>query len=1205
MIPFRSLITPHKPICGTVARKHAPLLSVVLLCRLSDDEMTTRALVTRLSSQQKDLELIVVIEPSSFLTGTQFEFTSWCIQQGCQVIFHDTSCGLTAIRVNEGILAAQGRWIWLLDAQRRMPAYDLEFIVNTLTSLPANTIPIFVHPDDQEHFLYIPASKLLWIDLFYKGWQFQFENIFFPRGLFDTLGLIDPHIVMAQFFQQEFLLRICRYVQFEKIDTPDTVARLCQDSFPSIFYYWVDVDRRKLLTPNRIDDYLVDELEQFHRGIPKPERWGAYLNYVLPYYYHFRHLLPDGLPEKPQSLPPVTRHILCVKSNHYDTTTDVGIRNFDVFAQGERFFKLSYIYSGQMGTNHPVANDAMLLLRIVDSATLDLAQKRAKSGLPIGYALDDDLLNLYQDGGEFAGFRPGDAFYDVMVDTIKYADVVLCGGLHVQKTLQHLNPRTVHFEGSVLPQFLPENVFRKRTIPFKFGYAGGRYRVEEMKMLWPAIERICKEYGDRVRFAFWGLDHSKLPGDLRQVSFEPFSISYFEYLSRLKEAGFNAMLVPLFQRSSHRQGKLPNKVYETAVARAIGIYSNVPTYHVVKTNRVGLIVEENADAWYHAMRSLLEIPEKEYAELYARSQAFVNEFYTTPSMLPVHEHGLEAILFHGSTRSARDASGRPVVVYVYPGITDRWGGDAQFRRLLELAEKSAISPLVIMPSGAKDFVDFEPLHTFLDSHSIPYFFAPYRSFLFRSQRAGMLSLPEEEASVRTLLTRQKTALVHTIGCSPVFGKVCRELGIPLVASLSDAGDNTHLPEEALPFRLCTLVQSDSICGAKKWGEFLGSHWFCTQGIVPEVLYETGFERLYGEACRSYSGDRIRVGIAGTLMSEKYQLEIIQAIAQVVESGCNVQLDVFGEGTAHPNFHDRCRQLIRKLILQDRAFFRGVVEDLRVAYSGLDVLVSVCTSDSLPRDAKEAMASGTLVVLVQVEGKAELMRDYVNGILVRDSEPEHIAEALTRCLRLEANDALRLRRNAYRMARQTFHPRRGLAELLSMYNLSLQIHAGENFDQPVSHMETTAGAPQVPQVVFSPPSPRSHLLLSRRLIYQVTPERSQWVGLDVLVGTHERPADGLLRLQVLSDAGRLLRDVSVDPSRASDNDWLAFRFDPIINSSGGRFTLKFTVSEAGSHTQIRFFETNPPKGRSRYLLRRAGLVTAGNSLCCRMHYRGDS
>jgi O-antigen biosynthesis protein len=1199
VIPAHILMTPRNKTLENVEKKTVPLLSIILFCRLSEDEISSKALVTHLSTQRKDVELIVVVEPSSIPSRSQLEFTSWFTKQGCRVIVPDSPCGLVGIRLNEGILASHGQWIWLVDAQHPMPTLDLAFILNILTGLPGNTIPILVHPGDQEQFLNIPASNLLWVDLFYKGWQFPFENIFFPRSLFDTFGLLDPHLVMAQFFQQEFLFRICRHIQFKKVNATDTVPRLCQKIFPSIFYYWVDVDRQRLLIPNNIYDYIVDDLEQFHSGIPKPERWNAYLNYVLPYYYYFRELLPDGLPEKAQSLPPVTRHILCTKSNHYDTTTDVGVRNFDVFAQGERFFKLSYIYSSQIEANTVLSNDALLLLRIVDATTLDLAKKGSKAGLPVGYALDDDLLNLFQDDGEFANFRAGDPFYDAMVDTIKCADVVLCGGPHVQKAVQHLNRRTVHFEGAVLPQFLPENTFRNKKIPFNFGYAGGRYRIEEMQMLWPAIERICQEYNDRVQFEFWGLDPCKLPVNLRQVSFQPFSISYFEYLARLKESGFDAMIVPLFQQSLHRRGKLPNKLYETTVAGAVGLYSDVPTYNVVKKNMLGLIVGESTEAWYDAMRSVLEMPEKKYLELYARSQAFVKEFYTTPSMLPVHEHGLEAILFHGSTGAARSVDGRPVVVYGYPDVRDLWDSDVQFKRLLELAEKSAISPLVIMPNSAKDLPEFESLQNFLDAHGIPYDFSPYHSFTITSQKNGILPFPEEEASIRYLLMRQKVALVHTIGYSPVFGKVCSDLGIPHISLLPSISDHCSLPvEQRFPFRPCTLVQSESIHSAQRWGHFFKRHWFCARGVVSESFYEIGFGRLYSERSSLQPNDRIRIGIVGSLIYEKYQLEIIQAISRVVEFGFNIQLEIFANVAFQSDFYDRFQGLISKLKMGDRFFVRGGAEDLKEVYSTLDIFVSTCRSDIVPLDAMEAMASGTLVVLIQVEDKPELMRDGVNGILISDSEPKHISEGLLRAINLEAHENLRLRRNAFYMTRQEFHFRRGLSDLLSMYNLCLQIHTGKASGQPISQTEIS---PNLCLVASTPTSPGSHLRLSDRLTYHIVPQHSKWMGLDVLVGAHRRPDSGALRLQVLSEIGKLLREVSVDLCEARHNNWFEFRFDPIENTCGRSFTLEFAVMNSKPKILIRLYESNPPEIFLRRILRRAGLLRSGNSLYCSMRY----
>jgi glycosyltransferase involved in cell wall biosynthesis len=971
-------------------------------------------------------------------------------------------------------------------------------------------------------------------------------------------------------------------------------------SFPSIFYYWVDIDRQNRLRPERIYDYPLDDLKQFHNGINRAERWNAYLNFVLPYYYDFRHVLPDGLPERTQSLPPNTRHILCTKSNHYDTTTDVGIRNFDVFAQGERFFKLNYLYSGQMETNKIVTDDALLLLRIIDDGTFNFATKGARNGLPVGYALDDDLLNISQDGGEFSYFRAGDPFYDVMIDTIKWADVVLCGGAHVQKSVQHLNRRTVHFEGSVLPEFLPQNTSRKNKIPFKFGYAGGRYRVDEMHMLWPAIERICQEYADRVRFEFWGLDPDKLPSKLKQVSFKPFSISYYEYLSRLMAAGFGAMLIPLSQRPGHRQGKLPNKLYETAVAGAVGLYSDVPTYDIVKRNRLGLIVEENTEAWYEAMRSILDMPEREYEELYSRSQAFVGEFYSTPSMLPVHEHGLEAILFHGSTRSARCSDGRPRVIYVFHELTKSWGEVAQFSRFLELGIKSAISPFVIMNDKVKDFPAWESLSKFLEAHCIPYESALYHPLSGTLAGEGMLASTDGEVSVRHILSRQPAALVHSIGYNPVFGKVCTELGIPHIVSLSGMSDSYYRPKEEFPSQTCTLIQSDSIHSSRNFGEFFDRPWFCSRGIVPESLYEIGFERLYGEASRLNANQQIQVGIMVSLIPEKFQLVIIQSLSKAIQAGHKVHLNIFGETEHFLEHHERFQKLMNRLSLQDCISFKDAVQDPSKIYPPLDILISVSTSSSLPNDAKEAMASGILTVVVQINGGTELLMDGVNAILLAGFEPEKMTEALMRAINLSANDSLCLRRNAYRMARQEFHPRRGLADLLSMYNLALQIHANAAAGAPISQIKTV---PVDKQIAYTPTatSPSSHIPIVRRLTYHVVPLNSNWMGLDVLVGTHQAQTSGILSLRVISDAGHLLREVFRDLSDTCDNSWLEIRFNPITNSLGKKFILEFKLANEAIQTRISLFESNPPEARPRRLLRRIGVLTSGNSLYCRMHY----
>jgi len=1086
MIPARTLMSISRRDSEIADSQPRPLISVVLLTRLPHTEEESKMLVSRFGSQRPQVEIIVVIEPSPF--SETLRFASWCSERGCRVIQHDSPCGLPNLRLDEGILASRGRWLWLLDSQNHIPAIDLGLIIDILRGLSDESDPlVLIHPKDEKKHGLVSGKDPNWIDMLYKGWQFPLENFFFPRSLFDTYGLLDPHIVMSQFFQQEFLIRICRFVQFKKI-CKRAVTRGCsvmqQHRFPRIFYYWIDIDRRRHLVLERIAHYVVDDLEQFKNAVPRSELWNAYLGYVLPYYYDFRHILGEGFPEIVQSVPPRANHVLCVKGD-YETSVESTVRNFDIFSQARRSFKLSYIHIGQLDLDRDISDDAIILLRTADDYSLALAKEAIRRGLPVGYALDDDLLNFSQYGGDFASFRAGHPAYDAMVNTMKLVDVVLCGGPYVEKAVQAHNQRTCHFEGSILPQFLPEGEAKIKSEPFRFAYAGGGYRLEEITMIWPAIERICQEYSDRVHFEFWGIDPDRLPRNLKQVSFVPFSHSYFEYLARLRVAKFDAMLVPLFYNPAPRRGKLPCKLFETAAAGAVGLFSDVPTYHVVKRNKLGIVVNENMESWYEAMRRVLEMKEEEYTSLQARCLSFVREFYTTPAMLPIHEQGLQAVFLHGATREARGSDGRPHIMYVFCSIDGTAGGVIQFKRRIELAMKAGICPVVVIslagsigesikddvngiliagskpdqiakavimlvahaPNDRKVTNELISFLQYLEANNISYDFAHYAVFTV-TPAGNVLPHPEEERSVRDLLSRHTVALVHSVGFIPAIGKICSEMDIPHVVSAYGVDDAYKWPNNRLPFRHCDLVQSDTIRYAKRWGKLFESQWFCAREIVPESLFETGFERLYGGLRQSNRGQVTRLGIVGTLMPRKSQLEAIQAVSILIRQGHRVTLSIFGKTTDHPDYYGECQKAVESLGIEKYVVFKGHAPLLAEIYPNLDILLSLSTFESFPSSIKEATASGTLVVASQVGGIGELIKDSVNGILIAGSKPDQIAKAVIRAINLSAKENRRLRLNAYQMARQEFHPRRGLADLLSMYNLTLQIHRGRKTDEPL-------------------------------------------------------------------------------------------------------------------------------------------------------------
>jgi glycosyltransferase involved in cell wall biosynthesis len=512
---------------------------------------------------------------------------------------------------------------------------------------------------------------------------------------------------------------------------------------------------------------------------------------------------------------------------------------------------------------------------------------------------------------------------------------------------------------------------------------------------------------------------------------------------------------------------LPKKLRETAVA--VGPFFHVPTCEVVKRNRLASAAKENIESWYESMRGLNKRPEAKYAKLQARCQSPVKELCTTTAVLRTH--------FQGTTRAKKGTGGRPHVMYVFPSVGQTAGGVTAFKRRIQLASRVGISPLIVVPSYVKRTPDWEALRSYLESNNIPYDFAWYRSFVVTPPRDDILPLLKEEQSVRQLLTRHPVALVHSGGYIPALGKTCSEMGIPHIVAHYGVEDDYQWPNGHLPFKQCDLVHSDSIRYAKKWAELFESEWFCARDVVPEYLFEIGFERLFGEALQRDSSQPVRLGIVGTLMPRKSQLEAIHAVSMLIRDGHRVRLTIFGDASAHRDYYARCRETVIGLAIADCVTFKGHVEDLSDIYSEMEILLSVSTFESFPTSIKEATSSGVLVVASQVGGIGELMKDGINCILTKGSRPEQIAEALVRAVDLSENESMLLRRNAFRMAREEFHPRRGLLDLLSMYNLALRIHSASGFCLSLSELASSTERPRSTTAIRPPRSIRGLLRLA--------------------------------------------------------------------------------------------------------------------------------
>jgi glycosyltransferase involved in cell wall biosynthesis len=134
-------------------------------------------------------------------------------------------------------------------------------------------------------------------------------------------------------------------------------------------------------------------------------------------------------------------------------------------------------------------------------------------------------------------------------------------------------------------------------------------------------------------------------------------------------------------------------------------------------------------------------------------------------------------------------------------------------------------------------------------------------------------------------------------------------------------------------------------------------------------------------------------IVSTRNLEKiYDVEtLVRAIPKVIRNKANVHFFIIGEGTQKSYL----QELAQNLDVQKHVTFLGKIPNTEVGrfLANSDVYVSTSLSDSTSVSLLEAMASQLPVVVTDIEGNREWVKDNVNGFVVPKSDPDLLAEKI--------------------------------------------------------------------------------------------------------------------------------------------------------------------------------------------------------------------
>lgn len=724
-----------------------PSVSVVLpTYRRCAGGLLGRAVESVLSQSFQDLELIVVDDGSTdgsrdFLLARQAE------DPRLVYVRHDVNCGLPALRVNEGIELARGRFLAFQFDDDEWLEGGLEGLVERARELAEPAVVFgqaeLVPPEGGTRVL--PGVDVNLLTLSYEN-RIANNSVLLPRELLELCGLYDCHVGMRRFCDWDLWIRLARRASFQAVDRRVSRANVAADagsigvSVPAdhpLFRYLQAIPRDHLLRPASWRDYEVDGLRVGEVEVIKGFRERLEADHVRPFHRRLRHAFPylADPPPPPAARP---RSMLFTMDSYYGSF-EMCMGHYDPLSYHRGFAKMHYQPLYQIGPNWGRDVDLVLLVRSVTEPGESLAADALAARIPAGFYLDDDFLHLYEYGPPFDILAPGMPRHQSLVTQLKRVDAVWVTRPVIAESVRPHNPRIVPHNGSVPEGWLPAELRpRPADGPIRIGYVGGGYRIGEFSALWDAFRRLSAEFGDRLAFGFWGLDVSALPPLDSPVEQRPFVHGYQEFIDRLREARFDILLTPLRDHPRPHLAKTPNKYYHAAVAGSLGIFSDVPQYALFPHGLTCLKTANDPDSWYAALREAVTMPAERFDRIRRRMVEHVRLEFTDGVQIHLHEAAVRATEFHSATRERRGEDGRPRVLYLPSGAPE---AAADLRRAAAIARDYGIQTV-------------EP-------------------------RTG---IPGDRQALRALLDRWSPALVHATEPAPVVREVCAEKGVPLVSS---------------------------------------------------------------------------------------------------------------------------------------------------------------------------------------------------------------------------------------------------------------------------------------------------------------------------------------------------------------------------------------------------------------------------------------
>ena len=253
----------------------------------------------------------------------------------------------------------------------------------------------------------------------------------------------------------------------------------------------------------------------------------------------------------------------------------------------------------------------IIISRIFTREALDLVEACKKSGKPVLFFFDDDILHFPME--YYLGNEP---FYknneQLIIKILKRSSGLVVSTEKLKHTYHEFNENIY----TVFPSIdlkLTHHVTGTKDVrdgKFTIGYAGSFGHVVDFKFMETALMDFYKKNYPKIRIEFMGCVPENFSGiiDNNLVKFVPWSPGYENYLHNLLNANWQLGLCPVLE-SDYTSHKTNIKFLEYSLARIPGIFSNISIYNRdVIDNQTGFLANNNYQDWMNKMEYAFKKP---------------------------------------------------------------------------------------------------------------------------------------------------------------------------------------------------------------------------------------------------------------------------------------------------------------------------------------------------------------------------------------------------------------------------------------------------------------------------------------------------------------------------------------------------------------------------------------------------------------------